>query len=97
MSVRCPEDASQWCPMDMAAVYAVALNDFLAEGGARRVYSFEDVIIDRIPGNRYSEGLVSYRVTRWQCEISDLVTFSIVRFIMVYSIIKDDKGCNPWV
>ena len=38
--------------MDMEAVYAVALPDFLAEGGAKRVYNFEDVIEDRFPGNR---------------------------------------------
>ena len=51
--MRCPEgESSEWCPMDMEAIYAVALPDFLAEGGSRRVYNFEEVIIDRVPGNR---------------------------------------------
>ena len=52
ISVKCSEEASEWCPMDMEAVYTVALPDFLAEGGSKRVYNFEDVIEDRLPGNR---------------------------------------------
>ena len=52
ISVRCKEESSEGCSMDMEAVYAVALPDFLAEGGAKRVYNFEDVIEDRFPGNR---------------------------------------------
>ena len=57
ISVKCSEEeASEWCPMDMEAVYAVALPDFLAEGGAKRVYNFEDVIEERFPGNRRVQG-----------------------------------------
>ena len=53
LSVRCSEEEpSEWCPMDMEAAYKVALPDFLAEGGSKRVYNFEEVIEDRVPGDR---------------------------------------------
>jgi len=53
LSVRCSEEEeSEWCPIDMETLYWVALPDFLAEGGSKRVYNFEEVIENRVPGNR---------------------------------------------
>ena len=39
----------------METLYWVALPDFLAEGGSKRVYNFEDVIEGRVPGNRQAQ------------------------------------------
>ena len=57
LSVRCSEEEeeSEWCPIDMETLYWVALPDFLAEGGSKRVYNFEEVIENRVPGNRQAQ------------------------------------------
>ena len=39
----------------METLYWVALPDFLAEGGSKRVYNFEEVIENRVPGNRQAQ------------------------------------------
>ena len=39
----------------METLYWVAQPDFLAEGGSKRVYNFEEVIENRVPGNRQAQ------------------------------------------